>query len=263
MKISLSKIIVLVLLITSSLLGKDIISFNSYSKSEFSPTRKQSFNIPFKISVNAKVIVDLYTPDGNKIRTISSAKELKKGKHSLIWDGKDSTGTIVPDEAYVVVLKAINKQATTTIDPRLYSGGEIETSLKTKITLDGKTIYNLSKPSRVLIRAGIKDGPMVRSLINWVPKPKGKNIQHWNGYDADKIVNAIETNRYGIVVVAFALPEYSIITTGNTKLSYLQYYKNKNYKFKQYLKKNNLINEVIKGYPLIIIALELQIEIQI
>jgi hypothetical protein len=247
MRICLSKIIVTVILVATSVFGTEIIFFGTYDKSEFSPAREQSFTIPFKLTENAQVSIDIYTPDGNKIRTLSSKKELGNGKHSLSWDGKDNAGIVIPDEAYTIVLKAKNKKGTSIVDPRSYSGGEIETNLQTKITLEGKTIYSLSKASRVLIRAGIKDGPMMRSLINWVPKPAGKNIQHWNGYDEDKVVNVLATKRYGVIVVAFALPEYSIITTGNSNLSYAQYYKNKGYKFKQTPKKERLIERDSKG----------------
>ncbi len=247
MKTISSKIIVILILVTTFVSAKEIISFGVYEKTEFSPTRKQGFEIPFTLNTKALVTIDIYTPDNNKIRTISSKKDLDKGKNVLSWDGKDDAGVIVPDEAYTVVLKAKTKAKTTVIDPRSYSGGEIETNLQTKVTLDGKTIYNLSKPSRVLIRAGIKDGPMMRSLLNWVPKPAGKNIQHWNGYDEDKVVNVFETKRYGVIVVAFALPEYSIITTGNNDLSYEQYYKNKNYKFKQTPKEKRLTQRGEKG----------------
>ena len=247
MKISLSRVIIVVLLVTSSLFSKEVIAFASYEKSEFAPTRNQNFMIPFILNEKAQVFIEIYTADGNQIRTIYSAKELNKGKHSLLWNGKDDHNIIVPNEAYTVVLKTINKRGRTTIDPRSYSGGEIETDLQTKVTLEGKTIYHLSKPSRVLIRAGIEDGPMMRSLINWVPKPAGKNVQHWNGYDEDKVVNVTETKRYGVIVVAFALPEYSIITTGNKNLTYAQYYKDNNFKFNKTPQKKRLIQRGKKG----------------
>jgi len=247
MKIILGKALLMVVLISTSLFSKEIISFSPYEKSEFSPSRKQNFIIPFILNEKAEVFIEIYTADGNKIRTLYSKKVLAKGKHSLSWNGKDDRNITVPNEAYTVVLNAKNTKGVTTIDPRSYSGGEIETNLQTKVTLEGKTIYHLSKPSRVLIRAGIKDGPMMRSLINWVPKPAGKNVQHWNGYDEDKVVNVFKTKRYGVIVVAFSLPEYSIVTTGNKELTFAQYSKNNNFKFKQTPKKERLIQRAKKG----------------
>ena len=250
MKINLSKQIiamVIVTLVSTSLFAEEIISFNTYKKSEFSPVRKQTFEIPFNLNENASVKVDIYAPDGDKVRTLSSKQELSKGKHSITWDGKDDEGLFVPDEAYAVVLEASNRSGTSKVDPRSYSGGEIETELQAKVTKEGKVIYNLSAPSRVLIRAGIIDGPMMRSLINWVPKPAGQNIQHWNGYDKDKVVNVLETRREGVIVVAFALPKYSIITTGNKDLDYVSYYKNKKWSFTPIPKEQRLLERNGKG----------------
>jgi len=246
MKLSI-KVLVLAILAITPLVAQNIISFEAYKNSEFSPARKQNFIIPFSLTQSALVDIDIYAPDGDKVRTLSSKKELKKGKHSFSWDGKDSEGIIVPNEAYSVVLKVKSNGKTISLDPRTYSGGEIDKSLGTQMSTDGKIIYNLAKPSRVLIRAGITDGPMMRSLINWVPKPAGKNIQHWNGYDADKVVNVFDTKRFGVIVVAFALAQHSIITTGNEKLSYPQYYKNKKWSFKPTAKDKRLIERDGKG----------------
>lgn len=247
MKHKIIKTLLVALLLTSSLFGESIIAFQKYQKSEFVPVRKQTFDIPFSLNAKANVTVTIYAPDGDIVRTLHSKKELQKGSHILTWNGKDSEGTVVPDEAYNVTLEAKYGSKTSKVDPRKSSGGEIEKNLQTKVTLEGKTIYTLSKLSRVLIRAGITDGPMMRSLINWVPKPAGKNIQHWNGYDEDKVVNVFETKRYGVIVVAFALPDYSIITTGNKKLSYETYYKNKKWSFKPTPKDKRLIERAGKG----------------
>jgi hypothetical protein len=247
MKIGLNKIVIILILMTSSMFGAGVISFGKYKKNEFSVTREHQFEIPIHLNVKAKVFVDIYTPDGNKIRTLASLKELKKGNHSLKWDGKDDAGITVPNEAYIIVIRAKTKNGTYTVDPRTYSGGEIETNLHTRVTPEGKTIYRLSKPSRVLIRAGIKDGPMMKSLINWVPKPAGENVQHWNGYDDNKVVNVLDTKQYGVIVVAFSLPSHSIIVTGNKNLSYSKYYKKKHFTFKPVPLKKRLLERDGKG----------------
>lgn len=242
-----TKIFLLVSMFITSALANNPISFEIYKSSEFSPARKQSFAIPFSLQEDAVVHAEIFAPDGDKVCTLGSDKTLKKGQHALEWDGKDSEGIIVPDEAYSVVLEAKTKETAYRLDPRTYSGGEIDKNLGTTVNNEGKIVYNLSKPSRVLIRAGITDGPMMRSLINWVPKPQGKNIQHWNGYDEDKVVNVVETNRFGVIVVAFALSDFSIITTGNNKLSYAKYYQDKKWSFTAVAKEKRLIERNGQG----------------
>ena len=225
--------------------AKDLISFEPFKKIEFSPSRQQIFNIPFKLNEAAQVDIQIYTCDGNLVRELSSGKTLDPGGHLLKWDGKDHEGEIVPDEAYTLVLHAGNKAQTSIIDPREESGGEVEKTLATVITEEGKIVYTLSKLSRVQIRAGIVDGPMLRSLVSWQPRPAGKNIHQWNGFDADKIINLFSIENYGVSVTAFNLPDYTILTTGNSSIGYPEYYKKKKWTFtpvpleKQQLERNN------------------------
>ncbi len=210
---------------------QDLISFKPFNRVEFSPTRNQHFDISFNLTGAAKAGVKLYTSDGHLVRNLSSGKVLKPGVHVISWDGRDFEKKVVPDEAYTAVLYAITKTQAITVDPRKNSGGEIEKVVSTVILREGKVIYTLSKPSRVQIRAGIVNGPMLRSLAAWRPRPSGKNLQRWNGFDEDKIINLFSIENHGVSVTAFNLPDYTIITTGNNALSYREYYEKKHWTF--------------------------------
>ncbi len=195
-----------------------------YEKNEFSPTLKETFVIPFELEREANVAVEIYTPDGVLLRTLKNEKTLKKGKHTLKWDGKDNEGEVVPDEAYNVVLKASNGSYNEVLDPRKTSGGIVQKNLKPKITEEGKISYTLEKPSRVLIRLGIEAGVMLRSLVHWKPKNSGKNMQFWDGYDNDHLIKVQHQKGFKIIFSAFTLADNTIITTGSKK-DYFQYAK--------------------------------------
>ena len=201
-------------------LAGNLITIVPYKTAAFSPTLKQTFKISFTLHEEAKVKIDIYTPDYNLIRSLES-KTLPQGVHSLLWDGKDSAGTLVPDEAYVIVVSASNKQHKEVIDNR-FTGGVIMKDLSTKVDRSGNISYTLSVPARVLVRAGIKNGPMLRSISNWIPKNKGKIRQRWNMQDQEKLINIAALN-FVISVSAYALPKFSIITTNNKTLSYRDY----------------------------------------
>jgi hypothetical protein len=243
-------------------MGQFLTSGNTFSKVEFSPSRQQLFDIAFKLDEPAEVGVRIYTSDGNLVRELSGDVPFEPGVHMLKWDGKDFEGEIVPDEAYTVVLHATNKSRTTTLDPREKSGGEVEKVASTAISKEGKITYTLSKPSRVQIRAGIVDGPMMRSLATWQPRPAGKNVQRWNGFDADKTINLFSLENHGVSVTAFNLPDYTILTTGNHSLDYQEYYKKRNGHSLLFRKKNNNWSVIIKGYHPIIICCVRQTEIR-
>ncbi|RLA72836.1 MAG: hypothetical protein DRG78_23285 [Epsilonproteobacteria bacterium] len=198
------------------------ISFLPYEKNEFSPILNEKFSIPFKLSEKSVASAEIYTPDGVLVRILTTGSAVKKGEHFFEWDGKDINGVVVPNEAYNIVLKSVANLRSEIVDPRKTSGGIVQRNLNPKISIDGKITYNLPKPSRVLIRLGINSGAMLRSLINWVPKNSGKNLQFWDGYDQNHLIKIQKHKDFKIIFSAFSLADYSIITTGN-RASYFDY----------------------------------------
>ncbi len=201
-----------------------------YKKTEFSPERKERFSIPFALQEKSQINIKIYTVDGDLVRTLKSDKALKKGSHQLHWDGKDEKDVVVPDEVYIPVLEATNdKGEKHQIDPRKTSGGETVDDIKVNITADRNIAYVLPAPSRVLIRAGIKGGPLMRSIANWQPRSAGKNIQHWDGKDENKVIDLRTEDGLKVLVIAFQLPHHAIITIGNKKIDYSEYRQQNNW----------------------------------
>jgi hypothetical protein len=223
----------------SSLVTAKPIDFGDPGKDGFSPSRGESYPIPFTLNEVADVEILLYTADNNLVRTLSSDK-LSAGSHTIAWDGKDEEKIVVPDEAYTVVIQAITDKSKTVLDPRDYSGGEVEKDLKATIDPDGEIAFSLSYSSRVQIRAGITEGPMLGSLLNWQPRAAGKNILLWNGMDNDHLTNLLLNSKYRLSIAAFKLPDHSIITTGNTSLRYAEYCRLKKWNFEPIPDENRL-----------------------
>ncbi|WP_296824459.1 FlgD immunoglobulin-like domain containing protein [Sulfurovum sp.] len=231
----------LLISMVSAILVAGNIRFLPYKKNEFSPILSEKIAIGFNLSVESVVNVEIYTPDGALIRTLTTGTAMKKGNHILEWDGKDKKGTVVPDEAYNVVLKAITIGKVEIVDPRKTSGGIVQKNLNPKIGVDGKIRYTLPTPSRVLIRLGIGSGAMLRSVITWKPKNSGKNLQYWDGYDQDHLVKIQKHKDFKIIFSAFSLADYAIITTGNRE-SYFDYVEKNAYKPDLSSKKARLFN---------------------
>lgn len=198
--------------------------FGEYAAVEFAPARGQTFAIPVVLDRAAEVAIDLFTADGDRIRTLRGAQPLPPGAHTLIWDGKDEAGLVVPDEAYVPVLRVKSSDGDEQIlDPRQTSGGEVVEDLRVEITPDRDIAYTLPAPSRVLIRAGIKGGPMLRSLATWPPRGPGRNVQRWDGRDASNLIDLRAEPALSVLVTAFQLPAHAILTSGQPELSYRAY----------------------------------------
>jgi len=234
------KIIALVLL-GSLLFAGDIIEMIPYQNSEFSPALKQKFPIEFELKKDAEVKIDIYTPDSNLIRSLHSKGVLKKGKHTMEWDGKDSNGTVVPDEAYNIVVKA-DKEI---LDFRK-TGGEIVKDLQSHVNRQGHISYKLSKPSRVLVRVGVENSSMLRVISNWIPKNRGKVLQRWSMRDKDNIVD-ISKLKYGVSVSAFTLSDYAIITTNNKADNYISYFQKNRFKCNTIPQDKQLLKRGDKG----------------
>ena len=201
------------------------------SKPEFQPVRGKSFNIPFQLNESAQVQIQLYTADGDLLHELKSNESLQPGKHYLTWDGNDAKGLVVPDEAYIPVLNIELTSGEKFIqDPRTYSGGEILEDLRWRLRKKTEIAYELPAPARVLIRAGIKEGPMMRAFTHWEPRISGKIVQRWDGYDVDKVDYFAQHKKAWVLVMAYQLPEFAIITTGNKELSYRDYRKLRQWK---------------------------------
>lgn len=198
--------------------------FGEYPTVEFAPAQGQTFTIPIVLDQAAEIEIDLLTSDGDHVRTLRSDQALPPGTHHLVWDGQDEAELVVPDEAYIPVLKSRSSDGSEYLfDPRQDSGGEVVDDLQVEITPNRDIAYTLPAPARVLIRAGIKGGPMLRSLATWAPRGPGKNIQRWDGRDANHLVDLRTEQDLSILVTAFRLPKHAIITSGHPKMTYRDY----------------------------------------
>lgn len=201
------------------------VSFGDSKTREFSPSRGESIAFPFQVSAKIRAIsLGIYSPDGDLLRTIKQESAKEPGQYSISWDGKDDTGLIVPDEAYVPMLTAdLDNSEQQTVDPRTNSGGELVDKVPVNITADKAITYQLPAPCRVLVRVGVKGGPMLRNLSSWQVKNAGKNIQRWDGKDEGGILDIRNEQNLGILVIAFKLPEHSVIAYGNQSTDYRTY----------------------------------------
>ena len=210
----------------------DFVRFGNLDRQEFSPIRGETFKIPVVLDKQADVKLKLYSVDGQLTKTIDSDKQLDKGSHHIVWDGKDDDGLLVPDEAWVPVISALADAETLEIDPRTNSGGETIQKVLIEYNDHHSHSYQLPAAARVSIRAGIHGGPLLNVLSDWEPHTAGRNIVYWDGFDKNKIINLRKNDKQKLVATAFKLPEYSIITTGNLDMDYGQYFNKKNWQHK-------------------------------
>ena len=162
--------------------------------------------------------LEILTGDGDLVRRLDQP-DARPGEHALRWDGRDARGQPVPDEAYCARAVLQTRAGRREDDPCRRTGGEILADLQPSFSPTGDIAYTLASPARVLVRVGVKNGAMMRSLSVWRPRPAGRNLQRWNGFDESGQVD-LRTDRLALLVTAFKLPDFSVITTGQDGLDY-------------------------------------------
>ncbi|MFH2138362.1 MAG: FlgD immunoglobulin-like domain containing protein [Candidatus Omnitrophota bacterium] len=181
-------------------------------------TKSQRVKIEYSLSQDAEVSVDIYDSDDRWINSIKKDVTEKAGKNLVKWDGKDSNEELVPSGAYIYVIKAKdNAGKKTKYDPADISKG-IGLSERELIynKEKNKVRYILPRAARVLIRAGIKEGPLLKTLADWEPREAGKNSEGWDGQDnAGNLIT--QHPDFTLFLSAYSLPDNSIIVKNNNK----------------------------------------------
>ena len=204
-------------------------------KTTFNPSIGRKLDLVVVLKKQAKVTIRVYDPDWHEIAIPVVAMPMDAGENTIQWDGKDKEGQIVPDEAYFFTLDATTSDGEQEIyDPTAFSGGVEKDLTQASIDKDTGTIrYRLPKMSRVDIRIGISGGPLLRKVVDWEPRPAGEITDYWDGMDKDNLFDLHQHSNSKMIISYFTLPDNSVITYGNRKLSYLDYIQGKTWPKKE------------------------------
>jgi len=188
---------------------------------ELSSARGEQVTYAVRTEAAGSLSLEILTGDGDVVRRLVLAN-VPPGEHGLAWDGKDDLGQAVPDEAYCAraTLEVAGRRLVD--DPCTRTGGEVLTNLQPALNANGDIAYTLSDPARVLIRVGVKGGAMLRSIAVWRPRPAGRNLQRWNGFDEKGLVD-LRDDRLALLVTAFRLPDFTVLATGQESIDYRNY----------------------------------------
>lgn len=190
----------------------------SVSSVELSAAKAERVTYAVRTGQPGSLTLELLTGDGDLVRSLPVGN-VGPGLHTAEWDGRDQRGQAVPDEAYCARAVLTTDQGRLTDDPCTRTGGEFLEKLQASMMPGGDIAYSLEHPARVMVRVGIKGGPMLRSLSVWRPRSAGRNLQRWNGFDESGLID-LRSERLALLVVAFRLPDFTVIVTGNPDVDY-------------------------------------------
>ncbi|HYI11823.1 MAG TPA: FlgD immunoglobulin-like domain containing protein [Thermoanaerobaculia bacterium] len=201
-----------------------LVNAAALSTSSFNPASAETVDLRYRLPRDATVTVSIYDPDRRLIRILAANAKRKQGDNKERWDGKDLDGRIVPDEAYFFVIEAKDEDGNTAVyDPITFSGGEFGDVTVGQVDKGSGTVtYELSRPSRVLLRAGIAGSVMLKTVVDWEPRAAGTVTEYWNGKDEDGVIDLF-ARKHTLVLSYTTLPETNVITYGNSQYNYRQY----------------------------------------
>lgn len=170
------------------------------------PEKGEAATVRFHLNETAEVTLSIF--DGRDRQVFAKAADnLTPGEHSIAWPGTDQRGVAVPPEAYSYTLRAHNAGGEVVYDLTDVTAGESITAKEVRWDAQAKAVtYYLDKPARVNLRLGLKDGPYLRTLVDWVPRTAGRHAEVWDGADASGVLQLQAHPSLTPVVNVTALP---------------------------------------------------------
>jgi hypothetical protein len=197
----------------------------SLSVSSFNPSRKDKIDFRYNLSRDARVTIKVFDADQHLVQTLASNSQRKSGENKETWDGKDLDGMIVPDEAYFFNIEAEDSSNRKVVyDPVTFSGGESADISQGQFSRETGTLsYQLSQPSRVLLRSGVPGSALLKTIVDWQPRVAGEITEYWNGKDENGLLDVWSMQNHLLILTYMTLPETSVIAVGNDKYDYRTY----------------------------------------
>jgi hypothetical protein len=180
----------------------------------------------FSLSLEARVTVQVFTPDYDIVRHLITDQARTAGINTVVWDGRDDAGIQVPNEAYLVGIAARGPDGERAIyDPTANSGGEIADIRIEEISRPGDLVnigYSVLRPSRITMKAGIRNGPLLKTLLESAPMPAGTHLHVWDGLDGAGRIRIMDMTGAHLYMEGFVLPDNSVIVQ-NSEDNYREY----------------------------------------
>lgn len=199
----------------------------STSTVSFSPKAKGKVSIPFTLNKKAKVTAQVYDSKNKIVKTIANNQSFSGGTSTFVWDGKNTSGKLMPDGTYRLKVSAVDDQKrksavrsqSVVIDTKVLFGG---VSLgQTLFKMDGtaKAHFTMSTKETVLVSAYVKTDKEVlsRQLLRNQKYGTGSYTIHWDGKD-NKNAFVNEGDYYYALEIVDQCGNKITVNTGKFKL---------------------------------------------
>jgi hypothetical protein len=197
----------------------------------FNPSIGRSAKIHIETTSPGHVVLEITDRDRFLIRSLGPV-ELASSV-DIAWDGKDESGTVVPNEVYSIRVRFEDIDGRTEIyDPAAAAMPEpISIEEFSYSRVDGVLNFRLENPSRVHIQAGqlgqnktpSLEGPILKTVVDREPRVAGAISEQWSGFDDSRLIYVPDLPGFVVAILASPLPANSLIASGNRKENFASY----------------------------------------
>ncbi len=179
----------------------------------FRPQGGEKLSWRYRTAVASTVGASIYDGRDLLVRVLLKGEDLPAGDHRLTWDGRDDDGRVAPPGYYLLAIESEAGGKTVRYDPTEATGGELTQASAARYDAGrGLVSYALQKPSLLRIHLGLKDdGPLLRTLVDWVARSAGEHTEPWDGWDASHVIRFGDSPKLDIQVWAYALPVNAVV----------------------------------------------------
>jgi hypothetical protein len=176
-----------------------------------------SADINLSMESEGEVTIDIYHYKGEFIKNIANKCVLEKGENIIKWDYKDEYGKTVPDSAYFPLVKIQTADGSEIAsNPFLEKRDPVKVKAVFFYVKKGKIEYLLKQNALVRVRIGKIRGDVVKTLVNWEPRSKGRKIEIWDKRDSvNNVVSELRNVTFSIN--AMSLPATAIFAETGVK----------------------------------------------
>ena len=192
----------------------------------FNPSAGESVTISYSLTSPAKSRVRIMSPDMFPVAELINRDYTTETAVSLSWDGRDFSGTVVPDQAYIIQIEAEDLRGGKAFyNPVETNCWEIKRLVISRQGQGGRITYVLPCNAWVQINTGVANGgPLLGCITRWQPALSGEHsiaLEEMDPFSARAIISGDKDIR--INGRYLKIPDNSPVTAGNGQLTYQEY----------------------------------------
>ena len=173
---------------------------------------EQDVSITFRINRGACCELRIRDVHRNVLR-IHELGSLGPGTHTIKWDGRDSHGNLAQGHRFLYAIQGVDERGRhAAFDPiERAHGVAVKPRRFSHDSAKGRLSYVLPRPCMVRIRIGLRDGPLLRTLVDWEPQNAGIHEIGWDGRVASGAMSIGQHPQLDITLSAYAIPANVIL----------------------------------------------------